>query len=200
MEMVSLGRSPGDAVGASRPAAAAAVPCAVVATAAGAFLRRCRASRFGRSPRHRIVLAGALLCVVAASGTLAIVGSIPGMPAAGATDPAAPLPGLAAAAAAGNADPEPESRPSPAAQEREGWRRCPECGVVKSIRVIAGSPAPSASAPVRGRSNAGPETRRRYEITVRFRDGATTILNEASPRDWQVGNHVIVIAGANPRR
>ncbi len=147
-------------------------------------------------------MAGALLCVVAASGTLAIVGSIPGMPAAGATDPAAPLPGPAAAAAtaAGNADPESESRPSPAAQEREDWRRCPECGVVKSIRVIAGSHAGSGSAPVHGRSNAGPETRRRYEITVRFRDGATTILNEASPRDWQVGNHVVVIAGANPRR
>ena len=196
MDMVSLGRSSGDAVGASRPAAAAAVPCVVVATAAGSFLRRCRALRFGRSPRHRIVLAGALLCVVAASGTLAIVGSIPGMPAAGATDPVAPLPGPAA----GNADPESESRPSPAAQEREGWRRCPECGVVKSIRVIAGSPAGSGSAPVLGSSNAGLEGLRRYEITVRFRDGATTILNEASPRDWQVGNHVIVIAGANPRR
>ena len=34
---------------------------------------------------------------------------------------------------------------------------------------------------------------RLYEITVRFRDGSTTVLDEASPRTWQLGNRVIVI-------
>jgi hypothetical protein len=36
-----------------------------------------------------------------------------------------------------------------------------------------------------------------YEITVRFRDGSTTVLMEASPRTWRLGNRVIVIGRPN---
>jgi hypothetical protein len=36
-----------------------------------------------------------------------------------------------------------------------------------------------------------------YEITVRFRDGSTTVLNEASPRTWRLSNRVIVIGRSN---
>jgi len=37
-------------------------------------------------------------------------------------------------------------------------------------------------------------------ITIRFRDGGTAILNEASPRNWRVGNHVVVISGPDSLR
>jgi hypothetical protein len=36
-------------------------------------------------------------------------------------------------------------------------------------------------------------TERDYEITVRFRDGSTTVFNEANARRWQLGNGVMVI-------
>jgi hypothetical protein len=36
-----------------------------------------------------------------------------------------------------------------------------------------------------------------YEITVRLRDGSTTVLKEASPRTWRLGNRVIVIGRLN---
>jgi hypothetical protein len=36
-----------------------------------------------------------------------------------------------------------------------------------------------------------------YEFTVRFRDGSTTVLSEASPRTWRLGNRVIVIGRSN---
>ena len=62
-----------------------------------------------------------------------------------------------------------------------GDTRCSGCGVVESIREI-----------VAADNNATPKS---YVITVRFRDGTKTVLNEATPRDWQAGTRVIVIAG-----
>jgi hypothetical protein len=36
-----------------------------------------------------------------------------------------------------------------------------------------------------------------YEITVRFRDGSRTVLNEASPRTWPLGSRAMVIGRSN---
>jgi hypothetical protein len=77
---------------------------------------------------------------------------------------------------------------APAGVARETINRrnrawCAECGVVESIRQIAGS----------GGAIAANTTAKGYKITVRFRDGRMTVLDEASLRNWQLGSRVIVI-------
>jgi hypothetical protein len=66
---------------------------------------------------------------------------------------------------------------------RQNRASCPECGVVVSVRQIERSDAVGRQ-PSLGKS---------YEITLRFRDGSTMVLNEADPRTWRLGTHVIVI-------
>jgi hypothetical protein len=88
--------------------------------------------------------------------------------------------------------------------------RCPACGVVESIRKIehpadvggqyaadikvARGVTDGASG---GATAANTRTVKAYEITVRFRDGSTTVLNEASPRTWPLGSRVMVISRSN---
>ena len=89
---------------------------------------------------------------------------------------------------------------------RRNRARCPTCGVVESMRKIecqsdvggqyiadikvargvTGGASGSAIA-------ANAVTGTRYEITVRFRDGSTTVFNEANARTWQLGSRVMVI-------
>jgi hypothetical protein len=66
-------------------------------------------------------------------------------------------------------------------------KSCRECGVVTSIRQIGASGAIAESA----------MPGKRYKITVRFRDGSTTVLNEATARNWQTGSRVIIVTGPN---
>ncbi|MEO8188312.1 MAG: hypothetical protein ABI580_13215, partial [Burkholderiaceae bacterium] len=84
--------------------------------------------------------------------------------------------------------------------------RCRDCGVVESIGQIersgdVGRPDTVAVKIARGAASgasgsaiaARAMTQSDYEITVRFRDGSTTVINEANPGAWQLGNRVIVI-------
>jgi hypothetical protein len=117
---------------------------------------------------------------LAVSSVVAIVGSIPRSYAsipdedASFRQPAAPgrIEGVRAE--------EPEARVArpQAATSRQGRVWCPTCGVVESIRQIE----PSRDAD-------------RHEITIRFRNGATVVLNEATRGSWQLGKRVIVIGG-----
>jgi hypothetical protein len=86
---------------------------------------------------------------------------------------------------------------------RRNSTSCRECGVVTSIRHRvddlggggdSGDAKLAARIPV-GASNAA--SGKNYEMTVRFRDGSTTVLNEATPRNWRPGMRVIVVAGPN---
>jgi hypothetical protein len=79
---------------------------------------------------------------------------------------------------------------------------CPECGFVESIRHIESSGNVGVAGGVSGGAPGGAiaasaVTRKSYEITVRFRDGSTTVFNEATPRTWRLGSRVIVIGGSN---
>jgi hypothetical protein len=84
---------------------------------------------------------------------------------------------------------------------RRNRARCPACGVVESMgkierqsyvggqyiadikvsRGVSGGASGTAIA-------ANAVTGKGYEITVRFRDRSTTVLNEVSPRTWPLGN------------
>jgi hypothetical protein len=152
-------------------------------------------------------IAGICICVLAASGVVAIVRSIPASYASIPNDDA-PLKRGAAWSGSENGR---AINPQPLAEARDtinrrNRARCPACGVVESMRKIerpsdvagqytadikvargvAGGASGSAIA-------ASAITGKGYEITVRFRDGSTTVLNEASPRTWPLGSRVMVI-------
>ena len=88
--------------------------------------------------------------------------------------------------------------------------RCPACGGVESmgkierqsyvggqyiadIKVSTGVTGGASGTAIAANAVTG----KGYEITVRFRDGSTTVLNEASPRTWPLGSRVMVIGRSN---
>jgi hypothetical protein len=86
----------------------------------------------------------------------------------------------------------------------------PACGVVESMReserqsdvggqyVADIKVARGVTGGVPGSTMAANAiTGKGYEITVRFRDDSTTVLNEASPRTWPLGSQVMVIGQSN---
>ena len=85
---------------------------------------------------------------------------------------------------------------------------CPECGVVESIVEIApyadigehGMVPVNSDDDAKGeaKDRAGVPTARRFAMTVRFRDGTTTVYHESTARNWHPGVRVIVIADESP--
>ncbi len=91
----------------------------------------------------------------------------------------------------------------PAAGEARAIPRCPECGVIVSMReverrdedvdpvAVAGTTA--------GNGNETPAKKtRNYEIIVRMTDGTHRSIYAANPARWRAGERLIVIAGAGP--
>jgi hypothetical protein len=148
-------------------------------------------------------IAGICICVLAASGVVAIVRSIPASYASIPNDDA-PLKRGAAPSGSENGR---AINPQPLAEARDtinrrNRARCPACGVVESMRKIerpsdVGRQYTADIKVARGVTGsaiaANAITGKGYEITVRFRDGSTTVLNEASPRTWPLGSRVMVI-------
>jgi len=139
-------------------------------------------SRFKRPIPKPIWIAGIAVCLLSASGTVAIFASTL---ASYASIPDDDAPSRRAAAPRGSedarvSDPQANAAMAQASINRRnpGW--CPACGVVVSMRQIEPS------------DEAG-----RQELTIRFRDGETIVLNEATRRSWRLGNRVIVIGGLN---
>jgi hypothetical protein len=140
-------------------------------------------------------------CSLAVWGSVAILRSIPvsyaNIPAEGAVSRHAAL-------SDAGADAHPNDTQSHLAVAPPTSKRvtCSECGVVESIREIARPRvvghqdtidvklAPHVSG---GAIVARAITGKSYEITVRFRDGSTTVFNEGGARTWRVGSRVIVI-------
>lgn len=61
-----------------------------------------------------------------------------------------------------------------------GARRCPDCGVVVSMRDVPGT-QPEAS----------------REITIRLQDGSVRVITDANPASWRYGERVSIIPGTN---
>jgi hypothetical protein len=93
----------------------------------------------------------------------------------------------------------------PATNRRTNRAWCPECGVVESIveleryadigdhGMVPVNIDDDAKSDAKNRAHVAPA--RQYAMTVRFRDGSTTVFHEASARDWHPGVRVIVIPG-----
>jgi hypothetical protein len=147
-------------------------------------------ARPGRPARVPMWIAGISLCALAASGTVAIVRSIPASY-ANILDEGVPSKHQLA-----SSEPEdlhlddPEARPTVARNSISRRNRvgCPECGFVESVRPIERSGGASGTTIAANALSA-----KGYEITVRLRDGSSTVFNEANPGTWRLGSRVIVI-------
>jgi hypothetical protein len=163
-------------------------------------------------PRTPVWLAGISICLLAGFGIVEIVRSIP---ASHASNPVERMTSFQASTASGDEDARTmdlgQRLPvASVANNRRNRLRCPECGVIQSMREVE-RPRPGVGQDIgdiedagnllRSASSAGatiPAFERRYEFTVRLGDGTTTVFTESSPRSWRVGSRVIVIAGSNP--
>jgi outer membrane lipoprotein SlyB len=152
-------------------------------------------------------IAGISICLLAAAGIGAIVRSIP---ASYANIPNEDAP-LKRGAASSGSENERAINQQPLAEARDTINRrnraqCRTCGVVESMRKIErqGDVGGHHTADIKVAGGvtggafgsaiaANAITGKGYEITVRFRDGSTTVLNEASPRTWPLGSRVMVI-------
>ena len=163
---------------------------------------------FKRPARGPMWIAGVSICVLAASGIVAIVRAIPASYASIPDERASSKQGVAAGGFENAQADGPQARPAGAREtiNRRNQARCRDCGVVESIRQIersddVGRPdtvavriAGGAAGGASGSAIAARAiTERDYEITVRFRDGSTTVFNEANARTWQLGDRVMVI-------
>jgi len=144
-------------------------------------------TRFRESIRLPIWIAGIAAGLLAAAGIAMVAHWIP---ASYANVPRASALFGEGMASTDSADPHSPDAPMRPPVERNANSRhpmwCPGCGVVESMRKIE-SPSGAAAA----------VASTRYEYTVRFRDGSTTVFNEATPRSWRMGNRVIVIDGSH---
>ncbi len=97
-----------------------------------------------------------------------------------------------------------------AATDRRSRARCPECGVIESMRRIErsgdgvrqdavdiGAPRVVSDASA-GAIAADATSGKGYEFTVRFRDGSTAVFSDANPRAWRLGSRVVVLGRRMP--
>lgn len=81
--------------------------------------------------------------------------------------------------------------------------RCPECGVIVSIRKIERRDEDSGAGAAGGvtagnRNEARVKSAKSHEIVVRMADGSSRVIAEANPARWRRGERLIVIDGARP--
>ena len=81
---------------------------------------------------------------------------------------------------------------TPAINEVRTVPKCPECGMVVSMREIEAHGEDAAH------DGAAATTPPRYEIIVRLADGSERVIREANPARWRVGERVVVIADTDP--
>ena len=168
-------------------------------------------TRFEPPARPPMWLVGVGIGLLAASAVVATLRSIPAsyarIPDSGSasmrgSEPSGPE-------SANAADPDLQAATSAAVARRRARGRCEGCGVIESVRRFGadgdgGLPDPidAKVAAVGSRGAAGravpapASIAPGYEITVRLRDGSATVFTETTPRNWRVGNRVVVIGGA----
>jgi len=89
---------------------------------------------------------------------------------------------------------------------------CTECGTIASVREVAsaadaarreqgdarrdhGAAISASTHPIA----AGDAEAPMYEVTIRFRDGRTSVFTEPGPPTWRVGSRIVFIEGTTPK-
>lgn len=67
---------------------------------------------------------------------------------------------------------------------------CEQCAVVTAMREIK---------PLEHEINSSAESTRRYQVTVRMRNGSTRVIEQARPANWRMNERLILIGGAHAR-
>jgi hypothetical protein len=77
-----------------------------------------------------------------------------------------------------------------------GRVKCAECGIVESTRDVG--PAGAALDPgTKDEVTRGGRNAKRYQVTVRMKDGTSRVFLEAHPAHWRAGERVTFIDGAS---
>jgi hypothetical protein len=93
-----------------------------------------------------------------------------------------------------------QTAPAPAAGGKHAKARCPECGVIVSMREIDAGEAGTDLAGVTAAGNKplSGASAGRYEITIRLADGSRRVIEHVDPASWRQGERLILIDGASP--
>ena len=91
----------------------------------------------------------------------------------------------------------------PARSEARAKPRCPECGVIVSMREIQrhdedSGPGAAGGVTAGNRDATRVKSTRSYEIIVRMADGSRRVIHDAKPASWRTGESLIVIGGVKP--
>ena len=83
--------------------------------------------------------------------------------------------------------------------------RCPECGMIVSVREIGmddedSGPGGAGGVLAGNRDVDRVKSARSYEITVLMAGESSRVINHANPANWRPGERMILIDGANPPR
>ncbi len=81
--------------------------------------------------------------------------------------------------------------------------RCPECGVIVSMREIErhdedSGPGAAGGVTAGNRDETRVKSTKSYEIIVRMADGSSRVIDDANPARWRTGESLIVIGGVKP--
>jgi hypothetical protein len=96
-----------------------------------------------------------------------------------------------------------QTAPVPTTSEARAKPRCPECGVIVSMREIErhvedSGPGAAGGVTAGNRAETRVKSTKSYEIMVRMADGSSRVIDDANPARWRSGERVIVIDGADP--
>jgi len=96
-----------------------------------------------------------------------------------------------------------QTAPVPTANQARARPRCPECGVIVSMREIERhdedtGPGAAGGTPTGNGDGMRVKTASSYEIIVRMADGSSRVIEQANPARWRAGERLIVIAGTDP--
>lgn len=96
-----------------------------------------------------------------------------------------------------------QTAPVSTTSEARAKPRCPECGVIVSMREIQrhdedSGPGAAGGVTAGNRDATRVKSTKSYEIVVRMADGSRRVIHDAKPASWRTGEGLIVIGGVKP--
>jgi hypothetical protein len=88
-------------------------------------------------------------------------------------------------------------------REARARPRCPECGMIMSVREIArhdqdSDPGAAGAVTAGNRDETRVRSAKSYEIIVRMADGSSRVIDDATAASWRIGERLIIIGGVKP--